>query len=122
MSGRNLEGAACAEINMKVVDHFFDIEVSKNTLLAKAAKNICARCVVVPECLDLAMNGPRRQHGIVAGTTVTQINKARAWHRYELGDRDTPPPYPRPAWLQMPEAAHMAEWSRLEGDPDEAQP
>jgi hypothetical protein len=114
MQRPNLEGAACAEINMTVVDKFFDIDAHRDRLRAQAARNICARCVVQPECLEDALNGPAIKRGIVAGITSNELEGARSWRRYELGYRETPPRQERPDWLPRPEAAETVEQMRVE--------
>ena len=117
MLSRSLEGASCAELDLSVVDKFFDNPTDK--LYTKAAKNICSRCVVRPDCLTGAMNGPAPTSGIVAGYSAGEITTARRWRAYELGIRDTPPNRDRPEWLSRPDATETVEQGRIEDDPDE---
>lgn len=38
------------------------------------------------------------------------------WRSYELGLRETPPPYERPDWLPMTEATNTVEQGRVEDE------
>ena len=109
---------------MQVVDQFFHSSNERGSteqrVYAKAARNICARCVANPECLEDALDGPRVGRGIRAGLSVNEINLGRSWRAYEQGLTDTPPKTgPRPSWLAMTDATHLVEAMRLRDDTDE---
>jgi hypothetical protein len=116
-SVNELEGSECGTINPEVAHKFFDIDASKDVLRRRAAQNICARCIVQPECLQLALYGPMPpRRGIVAGLAAGEILRARSWLRYELGGTDQVPKTKRPEWLPFSEAADAAEVARMELD------
>lgn len=117
----SLEGANCADLPGFVIDKYFHCDASKQHLLAKAAKAICANCVVLDECRDQALTSPGLQgRGVVGGVTVGEIRRARAWLAYERGFSDNVPRGTRPDWLPTrSDGAEAAELARLELDPDE---
>jgi hypothetical protein len=110
-----LDGAACGELNPAVAHKFFDINYRRDVLRRKAAQNICAQCVVAPECLEKALHGPAPPgRGVVAGVAASHIRAARSWLSYESGLTDEAPKDPRPEWLQRPEAAETVEQMKTE--------
>lgn len=110
-----LDGAACAELHPNVAHKFFDIDFARDVVRRKAAQNICARCVVAPECLQAALHGPAPQpRGVVAGVSAAAIRQARSWLAYESGVLDRAPRSSRPAWLPRPEAAETIEQMLIE--------
>lgn len=114
-TSNELDGAACAELNPAVAHKFFDIDYNRDVVRRRAAQNICARCVVAPECLQQALHGPGLQpRGVVAGISVGAIRRARSWLAYESGVLDRPPDSTRPDWLQRPEAAETVEQTLVE--------
>lgn len=115
--GSELDGAACGELNPRVAHKFFDINFQNNVLRRKAAQNICARCVVAPECLERALHGPLPpERGVIAGISATEVERARMWLNYEVGHQEQPPRKARPSWLPRPEAAETAEQTLVELD------
>lgn len=111
-----LDGAACAELNPAIAHKFFDIDYRRDVLRRKAAQNICGRCVVAPECLEIALHGPAAPlaRGVIAGVSASEVRRARSWISYELGVLGSPPQSARPAWLPRSEAAETAEQMRVE--------
>lgn len=117
--GDGLEAAECLTLNPAVRANFYDIDTSKDPIRAKAAKNICSRCVVAPECLQDALNGPKFERGIMAGLSASEIKTGRQWLAFELGIRATLPLRERPLWLPRSEASEMVESLRVAADADE---
>ena len=114
-SPNELEGSECGQLHPDVAFKFFDINFQHDVVRRKAAQNICARCVVAPECLEQALNGPQmRGRGVIAGMSVHEVDQGRAWRRYELGLSDHPPKSPRPIWLTRPDATETVEYARIE--------
>lgn len=115
-----LEGANCADLPPFVIDKYFDCDAQKDRLLAMVAKAICEHCVVRDACREEALHAPQLpDRGVVGGVSATEVRRARAWRRYELGLTDAPPRVTRPDWLTRPEAAETIEQGRVEEDPDE---
>lgn len=114
------EGANCADLPSFVVDKYFFCNVQREPFLAQTARAICARCVVVEQCRQEALTMPYLQaSGVIGGVAASDIRRARAWRRYELGLSTAVPNKPRPAWLARSDAAEIAEQVRIESDPDE---
>jgi len=116
----SLEGANCGGLPGFVIDKYFYCDAAQEPLKAMVAKAICARCVVVEECRDQALNQPFLQdHGVIGGVAANEIRRARAWRSYEQGLREQPPATARPPWLKRTDATETIEQGRLEDDPDE---
>lgn len=112
-----LGGAACGELHPAIAHKFFDINYGRDVVRRRAAQNICARCVVAPECLQQALHGPSPQpRGVVAGVSAAAIRTARSWLAYESGVLDEVPKSIRPSWLPRPEAAETVEQMLVELD------
>ncbi|MBZ5735124.1 WhiB family transcriptional regulator [Nocardioides sp. TRM66260-LWL] len=114
---RNLDGAACLELNPLVAHKFFDINFQRDVVRRKAAQNICARCVVAPECLQNALHGPAPPtRGVIAGLSAHEVRRARSWLAFETGALEKAPRRPRPQWLPRPDAAETTEQTLVELD------
>jgi hypothetical protein len=114
---RTLDDGACLELHPAVAHRFFDINFQRDVLRRKAAQNICAHCVVAPECLQQALHGPEpRARGVIAGMSTSEVRRARSWLSYEAGLRDNPPTRNRPRWLPRPDAAETVEQTLVELD------
>jgi hypothetical protein len=120
MMGPTLEGANCADLLPFVVDKYFGCDSNHEALRAKVAKAICSHCKVIDACREQAMTAPKLpERGVVAGLSVGEIHRGRAWQLYEAGVRDTVPRASRPDWLPMSDATQVVEQMRVEEDPDE---
>lgn len=114
---RSLEGANCADLPAFVADKYFNSNAAWQPFLARTAKAICSRCMVLELCREEALNMPHLQKGgVIGGVGVAEIRRARAWRSFELGLRPTPPPSDRPDWLARPEAAETIEQGLLEAE------
>lgn len=114
---RAMEGANCADLPAFVIDKYFDCKVGTEPFRARVAKAICGHCVVLELCRDEALNQANLpERGVLGGVNVVEIRRARAWRSYELGLRETPPPYERPDWLPMTEATNTVEQGRVEDE------
>ena len=91
-----LEGANCAGLPGFVIDKYFDCDAGKEPLKRDVALAICGRCVVREACRDQAMNGPKRDRGVIGGLTAAQLDNARQWRAYEIGARPKLPEGRRP--------------------------
>ncbi len=96
----NLEGGACTELPVQVVDKYFDIDASKQRWEARTAKAICGRCAIQAVCLDAAINRTAPLRGIVGGVSANQIKTLREWRSYDNGTRENKPDHARPALPQ----------------------
>lgn len=114
-----LEGANCADLPAFVIDKYFDCDGGKEPFHRQVALQICARCIVREACREQALNGPKRERGVIGGLTATQLDNAKQWRRYEIGARAKVPEGARPDWLERPEAAETFEQGLIESDPDE---
>lgn len=117
----SLEGAYCADLPPFVAEKYFGCNSGREPLKRMVALAICGNCPVLEACRLEVLNAPARPtHGVIAGMPATHMEGARAWRRYEQGQRDTPPPrWPRPDWLPMTDATQTVERLRLQEDPDE---
>lgn len=114
---RSLEGANCADLPAFVADKYFNANVQKQPFLARTAMAICSRCVVLELCREEALNMAHLpSRGVIGGVTAVEIQRARRWRNYELGQRATPPPHERPEWLSRPDAAETIEQALLEAE------
>ena len=109
----SLEGASCADLNPLVIDKFF--APGATPIYRKAARNICARCVVLDDCrLNALRFALTRGFGIVGGMSPEDLKRARACELFENGERDTPPRGERPDWLPRSEATETVEQTWVE--------
>jgi hypothetical protein len=103
-------GPNCADLPPQAIDKMFNGEGEPKSVYTKAAKNICARCVVVQECRDDALYGPTPiKRGVRGGLAANELRRARAWLSYEQGVTDKVPREGRPEWLPRAESAEIVE-------------
>ena len=117
-----LEGANCAGLPAFVIDKYFDCDGGREPFRRQVALQICARCLVREACREDALNGPRRERGVIGGLTAPELRNAKQWRAYEVGARSAVPRGERPEWLERPDAAETTEQTMHDDDPDEPAP